>query len=86
MNIFFTFMKGLWCKPLFSRNILLFRINLCQKVDFENFSHSVCRGKAVCVNYEKDMALRWQIYATFVTVLWCSKTESTLWDQDIRFL
>ena len=32
---------------------------------------------SVCVTNEKDMPLQWQIWSTFVTVLWCSKTKIT---------
>ena len=38
-NIFFNFLKVLWFKPLLYRKILLFRLYLCQKVDFENIGH-----------------------------------------------
>ena len=31
----------------------------------------------VCVANEKDMVLQRQIWSTFVTVLWCSKTKTT---------
>ena len=32
---------------------------------------------SVCVINEKDMALQQQIWSTFITVLWCSKTKIT---------
>ena len=39
-NFFFsTFGKVLWFKSLLYRKILLFRIHLCQKVDFEKNGH-----------------------------------------------
>ena len=47
-NIFSTFGKVLWFKSLLYRKILLFRIHLCQKVDFEKMViTSFCRGRAV---------------------------------------
>ena len=33
-NMFFNFLKVLWFKPLLYIEILLFRVYLCQKVDF----------------------------------------------------
>ena len=38
-DIFFNFLKVLWFKPLLQRKKLLFRIYLCQKVDFEKIGH-----------------------------------------------
>ena len=38
-NFFSTFGKVLWFKSLLYRKILLFRIHLCQKVDFEKNGH-----------------------------------------------
>ena len=32
---------------------------------------------SVCVTNERETALQWQIWSTFVTGLWCSKTEIT---------
>ena len=36
---FFQISESLWFKPLLYGKILLFRIYLCQKVDFENIGH-----------------------------------------------
>ena len=38
---------------------------------------------SVCVTNEKDMALQWQIWSTFVTVLWCRKKWNYRRDWDI---
>ena len=38
---------------------------------------------SVCVTNEKDMALQWQIWSTFVTVLWCRKKQNYRCDWDI---
>ena len=34
------------------------------------------RGTSVCVTSVIDVTLQWQIWSTFVTVVWCSKTKT----------
>ena len=47
-NMFFNFLRVLWLKPLLYTKILLFRVYLCQKVDFGKMViTSFCRGRAV---------------------------------------
>ena len=38
-NMFFNFLKVFWFKPLLYMKILLFRVYLCQKVDFGKNGH-----------------------------------------------
>ena len=44
-------------------------------LEHESDDHSSNTVSSVCVTNGKDTALQWQIWSTFVTVLWFCKTE-----------
>ena len=59
-----------WC-----HSVML--LNLHMVVGSSDSDSSGDTATSVCVINEKDMALQWQIWSPFVTVLWCSKTKIT---------